>query len=485
MRFLSFIKVLFCILIVIGISYSYDISDNISKACKYSQSNNEQYLEGFMEFLRIPTISADHAYRRDVEKGAEFIVKEMTRIGIKNSQIIQTEGCPAVYGEWLDAGKDKPTVLIYAHYDVQPVDPLDLWESPPFQPAIRDNKLYARGVADDKKGVYFNLKAMESILKTEGSLPLNIKFFFEGEEESGSPSAKAFLQKNRDLLKADLIMLCDGGSVGKNASIMSSTRGIVLAEVTVTGPKKDLHSGIYGGVVHNPTHMVSKIIAAMHDSTGHVKIPGFYDAVRPLEKEDYEAMKETEETRKQQLFETSGIDHFWGVPEYSIMERASAQPTCDVNGIFGGYSGQGNKTIIPAKAGFKVSMRLVEAQDHDDIAEKFANFINGFKTNTVNIELALKPGSPPCQLLTKGPVMDAVNKAYQKVCGNKPIIMRQGGSVPVMGILKNELGIPIINVGLSKGGNKHSPNEYIELNTFQMGINLAIHVYYYLSEITM
>jgi acetylornithine deacetylase/succinyl-diaminopimelate desuccinylase-like protein len=485
MRSLVFIKLLTCISIVLGISYPCGANDNISKAAGHAQSNNEQYLERFMEFLRIPTIGADPAYRKDIEKGAEFIVEEMTRIGIENSRIIQTENCPAVYGEWLNAGKDKPTVLIYAHYDVQPVDPLDLWVSAPFQPDIRDNKLYARGVVDDKNGVYINLKAMESILETVGSLPLNIKLYFEGEEESGSPAAESFLQENKDLLQADLVMLCDGGTIGEKPSILSSTRGIASAEVTVIGPIKDLHSGTYGGVVHNPIHMVSKIIAAMHDATGHITIPGFYDDVRPLEKEDYESMKETEEARKQELFEISGINDFWGVPTYSVMERATAQPTCDVNGVFGGYSGEGSKTIIPSKAGFKVSMRLVEEQDPEDIAEKFAGFINSFETNTVDIEVKLGPGSPPCQLITKGPVMEAVNKAYENVCGNRPMILRQGGSVPIMGMLKKELGVPIVNVGLGKGGNGHSPNEYLELDTFQMGINMAIHVYYYLSEIKM
>lgn len=470
---------------VFGTSYPSDISHNALKACEYSQSNNERYLKGYMEFLRIATISTDPTYRKDIQKGAEFIVQEMARIGMENGRIIQTEGCPAVYGEWLNAGEDRPTILIYAHYDVQPTDPLGLWVSPPFQPAIRENRLYARGVADNKQGVYFNLKAIESIFKTAGSLPLNIKLFFEGEEESGSPSAKAFLRQHRDLLKADLIMLCDGGSIGENPSIISSTRGIVLAEVAVTGPKKDLHSGVYGGIVHNPIHMVSEIIAAMHDSSGDIKIPGFYDAVRPLEKEDDAAMKETEEARKQELYETSGISHFWGVPQYSVMERASAQPTCDVNGIYGGYRGEGNKTIIPSQAGFKVSMRLVEAQDPDDIGKKFADFIRGFETNTVDIQLVLGPGSPPCQLLTQGPVMDAVNRAYEKVCGKKPMIIRQGGSVPIMGLLKKELGIPVVNVGLGSGGNGHSPNEYFELGSFQMGIKLAIHVYYYLSALSL
>ena len=252
------------------------------KAIDYAHAHREPYMEGFQELLRIPSVSTDPSYKPELERCADWIVVEMGRIGFKNCRKIATTGHPVVYGDWLEAGADKPTVLIYAHYDVQPVDPLNLWETPPFEPSFRDGKLYARGAVDDKSGVFVNLKALESILNVDGKLPVNIKLFFEGEEESGSPNMHPFVAANKDLLKADLLVLCDGGFDKHLPTITYSGRGIVGAEVTITGPDHDLHSGVYGGVVHNPLHVVGQIIASFHDNEGHIRIPGYYDSVRDL-----------------------------------------------------------------------------------------------------------------------------------------------------------------------------------------------------------
>ncbi|MCU0519909.1 MAG: M20/M25/M40 family metallo-hydrolase, partial [Anaerolineae bacterium] len=341
----------------------------------YAHAHTDAFLEQYKELLRIPSIGADPAYRADVRRAAEWIAAEMTRLGLDHVEIFATDGQPAVYGDWLHAGADAPTVLLYAHYDVQPVDPLALWVTPPFEPAVREGKLYARGAVDDKSGVFLHLKAIESVLSATGSLPINVKILFEGEEESGSPTMEPFVEAYRDLLAADAIVISDGGGSDEVPDMAASVRGIVGAEVHVRGPERDLHSGGFGGVVHNPTHMVGKIIAALHDDDGRIRIPGFYDAVRPIS-ESIRTWIEAEEPHAiESARKETGPKPFWGVPGYSYLERATAQPTCDVNGIFGGYQGSGNKTVLPAEAGFKVTMRLVADQDPADIREKFRAFI--------------------------------------------------------------------------------------------------------------
>jgi len=333
---------------------------SIEQSTTYAHENSSRYLGQFKELLRIPSISTDPAHKTDVNRAADWIVSEMHRIGLHNAQVIPTAGHPVVYGEWLQAGANSPTILFYAHYDVQPVEPLELWESPPFEPAIRGDKLYARGVIDNKCGVMVNLQAIESILESTGKLPVNLKFIFEGEEESGSPSMEPFVKAHKDLLSADLLVSSDGGSYDKDLpKVFSSLRGLVTAEVGITGPIGDLHSGSYGGVVHNPAHMAARIIAAAHDDLGRIQVPGFYDDVRPLSTAQLEDLKQQEVYILDQARQETGLDVFWGVPDYTFLERQTAQPTLDVNGLYSGYQGPGSKTIIPSKAGFKVSMRLV------------------------------------------------------------------------------------------------------------------------------
>jgi acetylornithine deacetylase/succinyl-diaminopimelate desuccinylase-like protein len=454
----------------------------IQKAVAHAHDNCERYLKGFSDLLRIPSVSTDPAYAEEVGRAAGWLVAEMERIGLANCQAMPSDGHPVVYGEWLEAGDDCPTVMVYAHYDVQPVGPLELWASPPFEPTVREGKLFARGAIDDKCGAYINLKAFESMFETSGSLPLNIKVFFEGEEEAASPTTGAFIAQNRDLLGADLLLVSDGGSWPDQPLCATSARGIVAGEVLVTGPKRDLHSGSYGGFVHNPTHLVAEIIAAFHDAEGRIQIPGYYDDVRPVEPVIAEQLRTLESVAIPKYRAASGVRAFWGVPKFSILERGTVQPTLDVNGIYGGYQGEGGMTIIPARAGFKVSMRTVADQDSDDIAAKFRDFVMSFTRPTLDISVQVQDRSWPAGLLHQGPEVEALQRAYLATWGKEALLFRHGGSIPVLGIFQRELDIPLLDFGLGVGDNGHAPNEYMDLDYFLRGVDTAIHLYHYLAD---
>ena len=454
------------------------ITASIQASIAYAQAHTDRFIEQYMDFLRIPSIGADPAYRAEVRRAAEWIVAEMERTGIEHVRILETAGQPAVYGDWLHAGEDAPTVLLYAHYDVQPVDPLDLWVSPPFEPDVREGKLYARGAVDDKSGVFLHLKAVESVLAATGSLPVNVKLIFEGEEESGSPAMEPVIEAHKDLLMADAVAMSDGGSSDEFPSMMAAVRGIVAAEVHVKGPERDLHSGGFGGVVHNPIHMVGKIIAALHDDAGRIQIPGFYDDVKPVSAAQQALIEAGEERAIARAQEETGLTTFWGVPGFSYLERATAQPTCDVNGVFGGYQGQGTKTVLPAEAGFKVTMRLVNDQNPHDIGKKFLAFVNSFACETATIEATVFSGSWPAEMVIDGPVAQAAIDAYTTAWGESPKIERTGGSVPIVGMFQHILGAPVVSLGLGHGSNVHSPNEYYDLEYFDKNIATAIYFYF-------
>ena len=450
----------------------------LQSSVAYAQAHTDALIEQYKDFLRIPSIGADPAYRADVRRAAEWIVAEMAHIGIEHVQILETKGQPAVYGDWLHAGADAPTVLLYAHYDVQPVDPLNLWVTPPFEPTVREGKLYARGAVDDKSGVFLHLKAVESVLKATGRLPVNVKFIFEGEEESGSPTMEPVIAAHKDLLMADAVAISDGGSSDEFPGMMAAVRGIVAAEVHVKGPERDLHSGGFGGVVHNPIHMVGKIIAALHDDEGRIQIPGFYDDVKPVSAAQQALIEASEERAIARAREETGLTTFWGVPGFSYVERATAQPTCDVNGVFGGYQGQGTKTVLPAEAGFKVTMRLANGQNPHYIGEKFLAFVNSFACETVTIDAKVASGSYPAETVISGPVAQAAIDAYMTAWGNAPKLERTGGSVPIIGMFQHVLGVPVVSLGLGHGSNVHSPNEYYDLEYFATNIVTAIHFYF-------
>lgn len=454
------------------------------KALEYAKSKRDDYLAGYNELLRIPSVSTDVAYKDDLNRCAQWIVDEMTRIGFKECRTIPTDGHPVVYGEWLEAGDDKPVVLVYAHYDVQPVDPLDLWESPPFEPTVRDGKLYARGVVDDKAGVWVNLKAFESIFQTEGKLPINVKIFFEGEEEMGSPNVQPFIEANADLLKADVLALCDGGFSPDNPITAYTLRGLVSAEVKLTGPDHDLHSGMYGGAVHNPLHMAGHIINSFHDANGRIQIPGFYDKVQALEPAEQERMVESWEATSQFLLSRAGTENFWAEPMGSLPERLTALPTLDVNGVWGGYQGPGTKTVIPSEAYFKVTMRLVADQDPNEIAQQFKDYVLSFASDTIAVEVDVFGEAYAATLDVDGPYMEAQQQAYEATIGKRSVLVRGGGTVPIAGTFQKVLGLPVVMMGFGSGDNIHSPNEYLNLNHFDAAMEMAIRFYTNVGSVT-
>ncbi len=430
-----------------------------AKALAHAQANREQYIDRFKEFLAIPSVSTDPAYKEDLERCGDWVVEEMSRIGLNNCRKIPTDGHPVVYGEWLEAGEDKPTVLIYAHYDVQPVDPLELWESPPFEPTFRDDKLFARGVVDDKAGVFFNLKAIESIMAADGHLPLNVKLFFEGEEEMGSPNMAPFVKANKELLKADALILCDGPFDTDQPSIAYALRGIVGAEVSITGPDRDLHSGAFGGAVHNPVHKAGQIIGSFHDKNGRIQIPGFYDPVKSLDEAEKAQMREVWKFRKEKFARESAVAHFWG-----------------------GYQGPGLKTVLPSRAGFKVTMRIVADQNPHDVGHMFKEFVMGFAEETVQISVDVKVEAWPLTMALDGPALKAVQRTLQATLGKKAILIRGGGSIPIGGMFQHELGVEIASMGLGSGGGIHSPNEFMYQKDIGVAIDTAVHLYYNLAD---
>ena len=363
------------------------MTESIQSAIDYLQETQDKMMEDYKELLRFPSISADPAYADDVRACADWIVTQLEALGFDNCEAIATAGYPVVYGEWLEAGADKPTVLVYAHYDVQPVDPLPLWESEPFEGVIKERKLFARGASDNKAGVWGNLKTFEALLRSNGALPVNVKIMFEGEEESGSPSIEAFVKANEERLKADVLLNCDGDFAPDDPRLYYGGRGMVTAEVRVTGPSADIHSGLYGGLVENPLHVAGRIIGAFHDAEGRVQVPGYYDKIREASAADKARIDAG--FQEEALLEGAGVDRFWAESIAPAAERATVYPTCDITGMWGGYQGAGNKTIIPAEAGFKVTMRLAPDQDPPEIAEALKAYVEGFATDTVAVECNL------------------------------------------------------------------------------------------------
>lgn len=457
-------------------------STTANKAIQHARQQQDVYMKGFYELLKIPSISTDMSYKGEVERCANWIVDEMKRIGLSGARAIPTSGHPVVYGEWLGAGADKPTVLLYAHYDVQPVDPLALWDNPPFEPTLRDGRLYARGVCDDKSAVWGILKSLESMLAAGGTLPVNIKIFFEGEEESGSPSMEPFIVAHKDMLKADLFLICDGGFDLDNPEQIYAVRGIVGIEVTVTGPDHDLHSGMYGGAVHNPLHVVGKIISSFHDDAGRIQIAGYYDRVKALSVREKANLDALVEPQVEELKKKAGVSKFWAESLGSFADRTMALPTLDVNGMWGGYQGEGTKTVLPSQASFKATLRLVPDQDPHEIGRLLDQHVQQFASDTVKIETRVSGHGWPCTFLFEGPVVDALNQCYVTTIGKPPVWTRVGGSIPISGMFQRELGAPMSGIGFGSGDNYHAPNEYLIVDQFQLAIDTFIHFMYRLAE---
>ncbi|MGB1286446.1 MAG: dipeptidase [Aggregatilineales bacterium] len=452
----------------------------IKGAMDFIHHNREESLEGFIKLLSFPSIGADPAYDKDTRKCAEWIVEELKRIGFENCKVIKTDGHPVVYADWLHAGDDKPTVLVYDHYDVQPVDPLPLWDSEPFEAEIRDGKLYARGATDNKAGVWGNMQVFEAMLAADGKLPLNVKLMFEGEEESGSPSMEPFVAANTELLQADVMLNCDGGFDPEKPEVAYAGRGIISAQVKVTGPRADLHSGMFGGAVQNPLHVAGKIIASFHDDDGRVTLPGYHDdvlAIDDAERKRIEAGFDLERAE-----EVAGVALTWGDSIAPAAERATVYPTLDINGMWGGYQGPGNKTIIPAEAGFKVTMRLVPNQNPVAIAETLKSYIESFATDTIQIEVAIGQASYPFALVTEGVYVEAAQSALEATIGKRAEQVRTGGSIPILGMFNRLMDMPIIGYGYGEGKNIHSPNEYIVVDSFFQAMEAGIRMYHNLAD---
>ena len=435
----------------------------------YESQHKDRFLEELLELLRIPSISARTEHKEDMIICAEAVKQRLLEAGADSVTIYPTEGHPVVYGEKI-IDKNKPTVLVYGHYDVQPADPLDLWKSGPFEPVIKDGKIYARGSCDDKGQFYMHVKALETMTRT-GTLPGNIKFIIEGEEEVGSPNLASFVKANKELLKADVILISDTSMLSMDTpSIDIGVRGLSYIELEVTGPNRDLHSGVYGGAVANPITMLAKMIAACHDENNHITIPGFYDDVVESTPEERAKMAKapfSEEEYKKDL----GINHLWGETGYTTNERTGIRPTLEVNGIWGGYTGEGAKTVLPAKAFAKISCRLVPNQSSIKITEKILAYFKKMAPEGVTVKAEEHHGGEPYMTPIDSDAYRAAAKAIETTFGKEPIPVRGGGSIPICSLFEKELGLKIVFMGFGlDSDNLHSPNEKYDVFNFYKGI---------------
>jgi len=449
--------------------------DIITWASVYANEHREQYLSELLDLLRIPSVSTLPERTADVQRAANWIAAQMQNIGLQNVQVTLTEGHPVVYGEWLE-DPALPTILVYGHYDVQPPDPVDEWQSPPFEPEIRDGRVFARGAADDKGQMFTHLKAVESYVKTSGRLPVNVKFIIEGEEEVGSVNLESFCREHQEMLAADIALVSDTHMFGLDKpSIVYALRGLTYMEIEVRGPSHDLHSGSYGGAVHNPAQVLCEIIARLHDAQGRITIPGFYDDVQPLSEEERAQLAQLP-FDEAEFRREAGVRCTWGEAGYSVIEQISARPTLDVNGLLSGFTGEGAKTVLPAWARAKVSMRLVPGQRAHDIAEKFRRYVESLAPDTVDVTVTELAGGEPAYVDPHIPEMRAAERAYEAGFGARPVFMREGGSIPVVGLFQDILGLRTILMGFGLPDDRlHAPNEKLDLESFYRGIETSIH----------
>ncbi len=443
----------------------------------FINTHRDRYVEELKHYLALPSISALPQHKEDVRKTAEWSAEEMRRIGLQNVRLIETPGFPVVYGEWLGA-EGAPTILFYGHYDVQPVDPVDLWESPPFEATVRDGEIYARGAADDKGQVFMHFKAIEAHLQQNGRLPVNMKIILEGEEEVGSANLDNFVKEHRDELKADLVVISDSPMFDRGIpSICYGLRGLVYFQIDLRGTKSDLHSGSFGGAVANPAFVLANILAQMKDRSGRIKIPGFYDDVRELRDEEREQWKRLPFNEKRYAKDL-GAPRLFGETGYSTLERVWARPTFEVNGILSGFTGEGAKTVIPAVAMAKVSMRLVPNQDPDKIAQLFDDYVKKVAPKTVDVKVTRMHGGKPWMTEFDNKYVQAAGRAIEKGFGKAPVFNREGGSIPVVATFQEILGLPSVLFGVGlPDENAHAPNEKLDLGNFHGGIIASAFLY--------
>jgi len=440
-------------------------------------ATHEARVASYKDFLRIPSISGIPAHADDCRRAAEWLVAALTEAGVENAEVIETGGHPIVYADWLHA-PDAPTVIVYGHYDVQPVDPLDLWTSPPFEPVVVGDRILARGAADDKGQVHAHVMAAGAILATHGRYPVNVKYVFEGEEESSSVHLDHWLENERDKLAADVAIISDTGFFeGNLPAITLSLRGLMYAQIDVVGTAVDLHSGIYGGAVQNPANALAVIIAGLKGPDGRIRIPGFYDDVVPLSDADRAALAALpfdEEAYQAHL----GLPELVGEAGFTTLERRAARPTLDVNGIWGGFEGEGSKTIIPAHAHAKVSCRLVTAQDPDKIFEAFRAYVEEIAPPGVTTTVRNLGGGLPSLTPMDHPATQAAARALEATFGRAPVFIREGGSIPVCASFASILGLPVVLMGFTPPDeNAHAPNEWMDLNNYETSIRAIARVF--------
>lgn len=442
-----------------------------SPAISFAKANEKRFLDELKELLRIPSVSTLPENKGDIEKAAAFVADELRRIGIDHVEIIQTEGHPLVYGDWLHAA-GKPTVLMYAHYDVQPAEPLEEWLSPPFEPTERNQNLYARGAVDDKGQLWMQIKALESLMAAEGKLPVNVRILFEGEEEVGGEAVEKFVHENPERLKSDVALVCDTELFAPDLpTLCVGLRGLVYTEIEARGASTDLHSGVYGGAAPNPLFALCEIISKLKDANGRVLIPGFYDDWATPTDAELKAWKslpfDDEHYRKTEV----GSSELTGEKDYSVLYRVWARPTLEVHGMPGGFTGAGAKTVIPAKASAKISMRMVPNQDPDDILEKFTRYVKSITPKGIQLSVKVHSKGKAVVVSTDNDFIKAADKALHEVFQKETVYTRSGGSIPIVGQFRTDLGVPSVMMGLGlPDDNIHAPNEKFHLPNFYRGI---------------
>ena len=441
-----------------------------------NEENRARQLAEMSDWLRIPSISTLSAHKPDIEQAAVWLRDHLQASGLENVAMIQGLGNPLLYADWLHAGEDKPTVLIYGHYDVQPVDPLELWDSAPFEPTVRGDDIFARGASDDKGQTLIHIKAVEALLQTVGKLPVNVKFLIEGEEESGGRAIAAYIPEHQEKLAADVAVISDTGILSPTQPVITyGLRGGWSCEVTVTGPAADMHSGLFGGTVHNANQALAEILAQLHDATGRITVPGFYDNVEEI------APAERAELAKvpygdAELLADSGAPAVYGEPGFNVVERIGNRPTLEICGMWGGFIGEGFKTVIPSKAHAKISCRLVPNQDPARIGRLVTEYIQQLCPPTVTVEVVARgKGVHAFVAPFDSPEVQAAAEAYESVFGVAPVYQRSGGGIPVVSLFSGVLGLPVILMGFGlPDDNLHAPNEKMHLPNFYKGIATSI-----------
>ena len=457
------------------------MSDLRNIALEFAKINNDRFLSELKEFLRIPSISTDPNHQEDMITAANWVANHLVNLGLDQVKVLSTGGHPVVYGELLSKDQSSPTVLVYGHYDVQPVEPVELWTTDAFEPVQRGENLYARGASDMKGQVLASIKALESVLHA-GEIPINIKFLIEGEEEIGSPNLGRFINDNLDLLSCDFALNPDTGMIAPDLpTITYALRGLAYFEIRIDGPDHDLHSGIFGGVVHNPAQALCELIAGMHDENGKVTLPGFYDKVRIIDEEERAELARLPMGEDFYLQQT-GAPALWGENQFLPVERVGARPTLEVNGIYSGFTGEGSKTVLPAWAMAKISTRLVPDQDPEEVHQQLLNFLETNAPDSIKFKVKNLVGSPASISDKNSTGVKAMQLAMEQVWGKKPLFRREGGSVPVVVLFMDLLKVESVNCGFSlPDDNAHSPNEKLHLPSWNKGIESIINFIYNLA----